>query len=111
MRIFGLAERVNERKDDAKHIVTENVSNVACSEEDWPPDDLQRAYRVGEANGDQSRIMLATFRYSDDKYRIYAGRDKLWGNGIRVSDDLTKWQRKKLKDLKEKRYTGYSHKG
>ena len=61
---------------------------------------MQREYQVGEPKDDQPRIMIATFRYSDDKYRIYSGRYKLRENGICVSDDLTRRQRKKLKDLK-----------
>ena len=55
--------------------------------------------------------MLVTFRYSDDKSRVYDGRDKLSENGIRVGDDLTKRQRQKLKYLKPKGYTGYFYKG
>ena len=111
IRIFGLAEELNESRENAKRIVTDNVLKVACEGEDWNPDDLQRAYRVGESRDDQPRIMIATFRYSDDKYRIYAGRDKLREKGIRVSDDLTRRQRKKLLELKEKGYSGYFYKG
>ena len=62
---------------------------VACNEEDWSPDDMQRAYRAGNADSTQPRMIIVTFRYSDDKYRIYDGREKLRENGIRVSDDLT----------------------
>lgn len=108
MRIFGLQEEPNE---NIKAVVTEKVLKLACPYEDWNPDDIQRAYRVGECVDDQPRITIMTFRYSDDKYRIYKGRDKLRENGIRVSDDLTKRQRIKMKDLKQKGYTGYFYKG
>ena len=111
MRIFGLEEEVGEQKEDAKRIVTDKVLKVACAEEDWTPDDLQKAYRVGQRSDDKPRIMIATFRYSDDKYRIYGGRTKLRENGIRVGDDLTKRQRKKLSDLKQRGYNGYFFKG
>ena len=111
MRIFGLAEEPDERNLDAKRIVTQKVLKVACSGEDWSPDDIQRAYRVGESKDGQPRLMLVTFRYCDDKFRVYDGRDILRKNGIRVSDDLTKRQRQKLKDLKAKGYTGYFYKG
>ena len=76
MRIFGLPETINERSDEAKHIVTENVLKVACNDEDWSPDDLQSTFRVGESKDDQPRIMMATFRYTDDKFKVYAGRDR-----------------------------------
>ena len=108
MRIFGLPETINERSVDAKNIVTENVLKVACNDEEWSPDDLQSAFRVGESNDDQPRIMMATFRYADDKFKVYAERARLREKGIRVSDDLTKRQRKKLK---EKGYNGYFYKG
>ena len=106
MRIFGLAEEPDERNLDAKRIVTEKVLKVASSGEDWSPDDKQRAYRVGESKDGQPRLMLVTFRYCDDKFRVYDGRDILCKNGIRVSDDLVKRQRQKLNDLKAKGYTG-----
>ena len=111
MRIFGLTEKEGETSPDAKRVVIDNVLKVACSEEDWSPDDIQRAYRAGNADSTQPRMMIVTFRYSDDKYRIYDGREKLRENGIRVSDDLTIRQRQKLKDLKQKGYTGYFYKG
>ena len=67
MRIFGLSEESGERKEDAKRIVAEKVLKVACEKENWSLDDLLRAYRVGEANENQPRIMIVSFRYSDDK--------------------------------------------
>ena len=111
MRSFGLTEKEGETSSDAKRVVIDNVLKVACSEKDWSPDDMHRAYRAGNADSTQPRMMIVTFRYSDDKYRIYDGREKLRENGIRVSDDLTIRQRQKLKDLKQKGYTGYFYKG
>ena len=40
--------------------------------------------------------MMATFRYADDKFKVYAERARLREKGIRVSDDLTKRQNKSL---------------
>ena len=111
MRIFGLTEKEGETSSDAKQVVIDNVLKVVCSEEDWSPDDMQRAYRAGNADSTQPRMMIVTFRYSDDKYRIYDGREKLRENGIKISDNLTIRQRQKLKDLKQKGYTGYLYKG
>ena len=56
-------------------------------------------------------MMLVTFRYSDDKFRIKAGRAVLRERGIRVSVDLTLRQRKQLQSLKAQGKTGYFHKG
>ena len=111
MRIFGLTEKEGETSSDAKQVVIDNVLKVVCSEENWSPDDMQRAYRAGNADSTQPRMMIVTFRYSDDKYRIYDGREKLRENGIRISDNFTIRQRQKLKDLKQKGYTGYFYKG
>ena len=55
--------------------------------------------------------MLVTFRYSEDKFRIYAGRAVLRDQDILVSDDLTLRQRKQLKTLKDQGKVGYFHKG
>lgn len=111
MRIFGLTETAGETSSDAKQVVIDNVLKVACSEEEWCLDDLQRAFRAGNADSSQPRMMIVTFRYSDDKFRIYSGREKLRERGIRVSDDLTQRQRQQLKELKQKGYTGYFYKG
>ena len=111
MRVFGIAEDADEAGEKAQEIVTEKVLKPAYPEQDWEPDDIQRAYRVGTSNEDQPRMMLVTFRYSDDKFRIKAGRAVLRERGIRVSDDLTLRQRKQLQSLKAQGKTGYFHKG
>ena len=46
--------------------------------------------------------MMANFLYTDDKFKVYAGRDRLREKGIRVSDDLTKSQRKKTERAERK---------
>ena len=97
MRVFGLQE---EDYEDSKALVTEKVLKLACPDQDWEPDDLQRAFRAGEPTEDQPRMIVVSFRYSDDKFRVYAGRDTLRYQGIRVSDDLPLRQRKQLKALK-----------
>lgn len=108
MRVFGLPE---ETKENTKALVTEKVLKLACPDQDWEPDDLQRAFRAGEPTNDQPRMVVVAFRYSDDKFRIYAGRETLRNHGIRVSDDLTLRQRKQLKALKMQGKTGYFYKG
>ena len=56
--------------------------------------------RVGPFRVDFDRMVLVTFRYDDDKYSLYQGREPLRNLGIRVSDDLTKAQRTQLKSAK-----------
>ena len=100
--LIELAEEEGDTNSDAKRIVIDYVLKVACSEEDWNPDDMSRAYRAGNADSTQPGMMTVTFRYSCDQFRIDSGRDKRRENGIRASDDLTKRQRLKLKELKQK---------
>ena len=105
MSVFGLPE--NENHEVLKALVAEKVLKAACPEEDWEPDDMIRAFRAGKATEDQPRMVIVTFRYSDDKFSIYNGRDSLRNKGIRVSDDLTPSQRKELRVLKTQGKTGY----
>lgn len=48
---------------------------------------------------------------SDDKYKVYHGRDKLRLKGIRISDDLTKAQRAQLNSAKSRGVIAYFYKG
>ena len=67
--------------------------------------------RVGPFRVDFDRMVLVTFRYDDDKYSLYQGRESLRNLGIRVSDDLTKAQRTQLKSAKNRGVIGYFYKG
>lgn len=113
MRIFGLSVEANESSENLKEYVVNNVLNVACPEEEWQSDDLKRVFRVGNqsASDDNPPLVIARFRYDDDKFKVFRGREELRNQGIRVSNDLTSRQRDKLKALKEKGKTGYFYKG
>lgn len=56
-------------------------------------------------------MVIMKFRYDDDKYRIYSGRDTLREKGKRVGNDLTRRQYEKLNKIKEKGRLGYFYKG
>ena len=111
MRIFGLEERGEESYNELRTQIIENVLKIACPEETWERDDIKRAFRAGEATGEKPRMIIMKFRYDDDKYRIYTGRDMLRERGIRVGNDLTRRQREKLKSVKQTGRLGYFYRG
>ena len=71
MRVFGLPENENVNPEVLKALVAEKVLKAACPHKDWEPDDMIRAFRAGKATDDQPRMVIVTFRYSDDKFRIH----------------------------------------
>lgn len=89
-----------------------DVLNVVCPDEYWTIDDLKHVFKVKGKDNDNP-IVIAKFRFDDDKFRIYRGRDKLslTEKGIRMSDDLTVKQMQQLKGLKEKGQIGYFYRG
>lgn len=126
IRVFGLAERVNERYDNIKQYVINSVLKVACPDIEWSEDDIVRTHRIGytmdyrhgNSNGtgegnenDKPRILLIKFLHWDKKMKVLKGREPLRAAGIRVSDDLTKRQRQSLKSLADRGKFGYYHRG
>ena len=111
MRVFGLEQRGEESYNELRNNIVENVLKLACPEETWERDDIKRAYRTGDEISGKPRMVIMKFRYDDDKYRIYEGRDILREQGIRVGNDLTRRQREKLKSVKQTGRVGYFYKG
>jgi len=62
-------------------------------------------------NAHQDNFMIVTFRFDDDKSRVYEGRNLLRAQGIRVGDDFTFKQRETLRSLNTLGKTGYYAKG
>jgi hypothetical protein len=110
-RIFGLEDRQNETYEELKEKVLKQVLRVACPCYGFSLDDIKYVQRVGEYKENSNRMVLLTFRYDDDKYVMYKGRDELRYKGLRVGDDLTKTQRDKLKTAKAMGVNGYFYKG
>ena len=111
MRIFGLDVNINESELAFKNKVIRYVLRKAFPEGNWVPEDIKRVQIVSTDDSDKSPILIVHFRYDDDKFRIYQGRDELRKNGLRVGDDLTYRQRQQLKALKLEGNTGYFLKG
>lgn len=111
IRVFGLEESDQESNWQLKDKVLNKVLKVSCPEEDWQKDDIKHVTRMGKRSDDYSRIVFLTFRFDDDKFKVYKGRDALRKNGIRVSDDLTRRQRAELNKLKRDGKNGYFYKG
>ena len=103
MRIFGLDIKIDYTENCAKDKVINLVLNKACPDGDWVPEDIKRVQIISSSDGDKFPLVIVHFRYDDDKFRIYRGREKLRKYGLRVGDDLTYRQRQKLKKVKRTR--------
>ncbi|WAR04823.1 hypothetical protein MAR_020192, partial [Mya arenaria] len=84
---------------------------VASPNDIWIADDLKYVKCIGDVKDGRQPLTVVTFRYDDDKYRIYKGRDELRKHNVRVGDDLTVKQRHQLKTLKSKGKVGYFFRG
>ena len=73
-----MIDDADKSPDKGREIVTENVLNSACSQQDWEPSDIQRAFSVSTSNGHEPRTMLVTFHSSDDKFRMQV----CWASGV-----------------------------
>lgn len=110
-RIFELKDYEHETNLQLKHKVLKDVLNTACPDLDFQLDDIKYAQRIGPFRVDFDRMVLVTFRYDDDKHRVFQGREALRNVGIRVSDELTKAQRAQLKSAKSRGILGYFYRG
>ena len=110
MRIFGLPE-YEMSSEDLNRSIMDNVLKVACPDKTWKSVDILDAFRVGSRVNNQPRVTVVKSSNSTIKSHMYANRDALRANGIRISDDLTMRQRDKLKQLKDDGKTGYFQKG
>ena len=74
-------------------------------------DDIINITRVGKYNSSKSRMVVVKFANAYSKSKIFASRDQLRAKGIRVSNDLTQFQRQKLKELSQRGIFGYYKNG
>ena len=111
MRIFGLDVKLGDSENCAKQKVIKHVLNKACPDYDWVAEDIKRVQVISSPDSDKFPLVIVHFRFDDDKFRIYRGREELRKYGLRVGDDLTYRQRQKIKKLKEQGSTGYFYKG
>ena len=109
MRIFGLPE-YEMSSEDLNRSIMDDVLKVTCPDKTWKSADILGAFRVGSRVNNQPRVTVVKFSNSTIKSHLYANRDALRANGIRISDDLTMRQRDKLKQLKDDGKTGYFQK-
>lgn len=98
-------------KTTYKKLIVDKVFSIANPKTKWQIDDIKSARRVGKANGNNDRLIIMSFRFDDNKSKIYEGRDKLREKGVRVSDDLTRKQRQSLDKLRRDGRYGYFYKG
>ncbi|KAL4236998.1 hypothetical protein ACF0H5_005382 [Mactra antiquata] len=112
MRVFGLSvENISTYSDLVKYVL-ENVLKIACPTFKWSTDDITNIRTIPSSDSKNSPLVIVTFRYEDDKHRVFNGRDLLRKNLIRVGDDLTYNQRQSLKRLKNNESKiGYFYKG
>ncbi|KAL4224315.1 hypothetical protein ACF0H5_017770 [Mactra antiquata] len=113
MRIFGLSVPTDINYDGLVKLVIEKVLNIAVPGFKWHYDDIKNVRVISSrAAQNESPLVIVTFRFEDDKFRVFSGRDILRQCSIRVRDDLTFNQRQKLKFLKESEgKSGYFYKG
>jgi len=111
VRIFGLVQKSGETHESLKELIIEKVLKKACPDESWQQEDVKCARRVGESNAGGEKLVIMTMSHDEDKVKLYQGRANIRPFGIRVSDDLTSGQRRRLATLRENGRLGYFYKG
>jgi len=101
LRIFGLPERENDECS-----LESVVENDVLRYPKYATSPLISARRVGSSDDGEPRMVVATFKSFRDKAKLFEWRDKLRENNIRISNDLTYYQRQQLKDLKSRGLRG-----
>ena len=101
LRFFGIPE--NDNENSTKTIVDLLNRSSASDSQSWSNSDINRAIRVGTAEG-KPRIMLVTFNKWTDKLKIIRDldfRQRLRLTGVRLSNDFTKRQTATMKKAHE----------
>ncbi|KAL4234829.1 hypothetical protein ACF0H5_006470 [Mactra antiquata] len=111
LRIFGLPEDNNEDNDILKYKITNDILKVAYPEDSVPNDCIEFTKRIGNKGNFKSRMVLVKFKSFDIKSAIFGARDSLRGKGLRVSSDLTTYQRSELRKLSKSGRKGYFKNG
>ena len=112
MRVFGLQVGSTISYPDLLDMIMKNVLKVACPTFKWHSDDIKSIRVIQGTDSQNSSLVIVSFKFEEDKYRVFGGRDLLRNVSIRVGDDLTYHQRQTLKRLKANEgKTGYFFKG
>ena len=107
---FGLSEIESDVKS-LHTVLDEVVFNVADPSDDISSKCLSMAKRIGKPSRSSPRMTLVTFESHDDKLKLFKYRDSLRSSGIRISDDLSPFQRQQIKDANTKGYIAYFKNG
>ncbi|KAH3711296.1 hypothetical protein DPMN_070801 [Dreissena polymorpha] len=111
MRVFGLKVDATNYQDQLKSIFINKVLKVANPGINWSEDDIKYVKVISSNDATKESLLIVTFRFDDDKFRVYEGRALLRTSSIRVGDDLTFKQRETLRSIHKLGKTGYFFKG
>ena len=111
MRVFGLKVDARNNQDQLKSIVINKVLKVANPGINWSKDDIKYVRVISSNDATKESLLIVTFRFDDDKFRIYEGRALLRTSSIRVGDDLTFKQRETLRSIHKLGKSCYFFKG
>lgn len=89
-----------------------NVLQKYIPEQEWHSDVIERAHHLGKPNSrnQNARPIIAKFQRWGDAMILMkncAARGDMERDGLRVSQDLTRWQSKQLQKLRDKGRSGY----
>ena len=111
MRVFGITLDPELNSDQRTDFIIKRVLKVACPDSEWYHDDIKAVRVIPSTDPTAPPLIIVTFRYDDDKFQVYKGRDALRNIKIKVGDDLTYKQRQVIKAMKQKGKTAYYYKG
>ena len=111
IKLFGIPEDVGDTDEDCAEAVR-NVLQTYVPENEWSPDVIERAHRLGKPNprNPNPRPIIAKFQRWGDAMRLMKDREAradMQNDGLRAAQDLTRRQSMKLKQLRDEGKTGY----
>lgn len=104
LRIFGLPETEPETNDHLISEIEDKILNIAYPDKDYEAGTIRSARRIGAIQEDSPRMVLVEFKNLENKLKIFTVREELRKCGIKVSNDLTIWERNQLKELGKRGY-------
>jgi len=112
VKFFGLREEKSESCEETVH----DTLAKYMPEVKWSSDVIERAHRLGRPNPNSTnpRPMIARFQRWGEVMALMTskgGRDRMQTDGIRVSQDLTRRQSTRLRELRAEGKVGYYKKG
>ena len=111
LRVFGLPDSEDELPEHTKDKYVSEIHKTVLPETPFKDEDIVDIRRVGKYNVSKPRMVIIKFASTIIKSNIFGSRDQLRAKGIRVSNDLTKFQRQKLKELSKRGIIGYYRNG